>query len=166
MVLIWGEDRDKIGAVRAAAEENLVPAGLVVRRVEALCREESAWEEALEKFAGDSECDCLLTVGGAGYAAGEAVPDLTGVHIGRWIPGIPEALREAGYSLCSAAALFRGIAGLTKEGKLIINLPGEESRLASSFAFLGKILPHSLDKAAGDPRDCGGLHGKGAGSDG
>ncbi len=93
--------------------------------------------------------------GGSGFPREDEVPDITAGFISRPVPGIPEAIREAGRTRGSSAALFRGVAGLLPSGKLIVNLPGDREWLAEVFSFLGKVLRHALDKAGGDPSDCG-----------
>jgi molybdopterin adenylyltransferase len=96
-----------------------------------------------------------LTVGGAGFPAGEIVPEVCHPLIKRPVPGIPEAIREAGLAVTPLASLFRGTAGVTADGRLLVNLPDDGPWLEASLTLLAGLLGHALDKAAGDPRDCG-----------
>lgn len=154
-ILVWGGDEKAAGSVRRMAEECLVPAGLIISKVTSVPERKEEWEKALVRFAGNDVSQCLLTVGGAGYPSSELVPEVAASLIHRPVPGIPEALRDMGIEFGRMSSLFRGNAGLTEKGKLIINLPGEESWLKNALLFLQKILVHALDKASGDTRECG-----------
>jgi molybdopterin adenylyltransferase len=155
--LLWDGNDETAAALGETARAILEPAGCAVAGVTVLPRDSAAWTCALAVNPHRTGARCILTVGGAGFPAGEIVPDLTAAILSRPIPGIPEAIREAGAAAGAGAAtaLFRGTAGLTDEGNLVINLPSEPAWLAASLMIVARIAPHALDKAGGDPRDCG-----------
>ncbi len=152
-ILIWGDDDAE--AVRRVTERVLDPAGRTITGISVVPADQGRWERAVEEAARAKGVDCLLTVGGAGFAAREIVPDVCLPLISRLVPGLPEAIREAGYPITPLAALFRGTAGLTAAGRLIVNLPAEERWLEACLLRLAAVLGHALDKAGGDMRDCG-----------
>lgn len=86
---------------------------------------------------------------------GDFLPDLTASLIARPVPGIPEAIRALPEASPVEAALFRGTAGITEQGRILVNLPAAGAWRASAVGLLALILAHALDKAAGDQADCG-----------
>ncbi len=154
-VLVFRPQAPPPARVSAILDGALAGSGLACLEPAALGADRRAWEEALRIFERTGEAACLLTIGGAGPGASDFVPEATARLLRRPIPGLPEAFREARGPGYPAAAMFRGVAGLTGDGRLVVNLPGEEDWLEASAAFLGKVIAHAVAKAAGDPRDCG-----------
>jgi molybdopterin biosynthesis enzyme MoaB len=154
-ILAWDERWDET-SLRELAEESFHPGDLKVGRILPVYGDSDLLKGSLEAFLGGGDSSCLLTVGGAGFPPGDHVPDVTLGYLEQLIPGIPEAIRERGLTLGISASLFRGTAGTGEGGKLIINLPGEAAWLSSSLKFLAQVLEHALDKAGGDPSECGG----------
>jgi hypothetical protein len=76
-------------------------------------------------------------------------------HLHRQMPGLPEAFRGIGADIEPLAPLFRGTAGMTADGRFLADVPPAGPWLEAVIAFLGRVLPHALEKAAGDGRDCG-----------
>ncbi len=110
--------------------------------------------EQLIQFCDQEQVDLLLTTGGTGPAPRDITPEATEEVIDRLIPGIGELLRFCGYQKNPRAILSRGIAGI--RGKtLIINLPGSVKAVEEGLELLLPILPHALEKIAGDPSECG-----------
>ena len=154
-IVIWDEGWDETSLRRLTAER-LLPRDLKVDRIIQVNGDPSLLNDALKAFLEKGGASLLLTVGGSGYPPGDHVPEVTFGFLERVIPGIPEAVREIGLSLGASASLFRGTAGAAEGGKLIINLPGDAQWLSSSLDFLARVLGHALDKAGGDPAECGG----------
>ena len=80
------------------------------------------------------------TAGGIGVANGV---------IDREAPGIAEAMRRETANKAPMAMLSRGIAG-TRNGSLIINLPGSPKGVEECFEVIRPILQHAIDQLAGD----------------
>jgi len=116
--------------------------------------EQDKISEKLIVFCDQHRVNLLLTTGGTGPAPRDVTPEATRTVIERNVPGIPEALRMAGYQKNPRAILSRGIAGI--RGKtLIVNLPGSSKAVEEGIELLLPILPHALLKILGDARDCG-----------
>jgi hypothetical protein len=47
------------------------------------------------------------------------------------------------------------LAGITDQGRILVNLPAIGPWRASALSLVARILPHALDKAGGDQADCG-----------
>jgi hypothetical protein len=69
--------------------------------------------------------------------------------IDREIPGIPEALRQAGATAgIPSAILSRGLAGVASR-TLIVNLPGSSGGVRDGMAVLRQVLVHAVDQIRG-----------------
>ncbi len=108
----------------------------------------------LLEWTGQERLDLILTTGGTGLSPRDLTPEATHPLLEREIPGIPEAMRQAGLSHTPHAMLSRGLAG-TRGRSLIINLPGSAKAATENLATVISALPHAIDKLQGDPRDCG-----------
>jgi molybdenum cofactor synthesis domain-containing protein len=111
-------------------------------------------QKQIFRFCDMKPVQLLLTTGGTGPSPKDVTPEATAPLIERPMPGISEMLRMEGYQKNPMAILSRGVAGL--RGKtLIINLPGSPKAVEGGLMLLLPILPHALDKIAGDEKDCG-----------
>lgn len=93
----------------------------------------------------------VITTGGTGIAPRDFTPEATAAIIARPIPGLPELLRRVGCEQTPAAALSRGIAGVTGGPitAIIVNLPGSLSAAQSGIDTLIPLLPHMLSQLNG-----------------
>jgi molybdopterin biosynthesis enzyme MoaB len=74
----------------------------------------------------------------------------------REIPGIPEALRAAGFSAgVPSAILSRGVAGVSGH-TLIVNLPGSTGGVRDGMAVLTPVLKHAVSQVHGGDHVRGG----------
>ncbi len=105
-------------------------------------------ENALLALCGD-EVNLILTTGGTGLSPRDNTPEATKAVIEREAPGIVEAMRRETAARTPMAMLSRGIAG-TRNGTLIINLPGSPRGVEECFAVLRPVLQHAVDQVAGD----------------
>ncbi|MGV9763255.1 MogA/MoaB family molybdenum cofactor biosynthesis protein [Micromonospora tulbaghiae] len=92
--------------------------------------------------------DVVLTSGGTGITPTDRTPDVTRALLDYEIPGIAEAIRAHSRDTVPAAALSRGLAGVTGR-TLVVNLPGSRGGARDGLAVLGPILRHAVDQLRG-----------------
>ena len=105
-------------------------------------REEIA--RCLRQLAERGSAQAIFTTGGTGIAPRDVTPEATRDVIDREIPGIGELMRSKGLASTPYSALSRGLAG-TKNGVLIINLPGSTRGAVESVDAILELVPHVLD---------------------
>ncbi|MFG1720314.1 MogA/MoaB family molybdenum cofactor biosynthesis protein [Micromonospora chalcea] len=98
--------------------------------------------------AREERVDVVLTSGGTGITPTDRTPEVTRVLLDYEIPGIAEAIRAYSRDTVPAAALSRGLAGVTGR-TLVVNLPGSRGGARDGLAVLGPILRHAVDQLRG-----------------
>lgn len=93
----------------------------------------------------------IITTGGTGISPRDLTPEGTAAVIARNLPGIPEQIRARGADAAPAAALSRGLAGLTggDAPALIVNFPGSRGGVDDGLAVVMPLLPHLLAQLDG-----------------
>jgi len=109
---------------------------------------------ALVSWSDREKLDLILTCGGTGPAPRDLTPEATLAVAERLVPGIPEAMRQAGLTKTPHAMLSRGVA-VIRGSTLILNLPGSLKGATESLEAVLPALPHALEKIKGSPADCG-----------
>ncbi|MGI6655553.1 MAG: MogA/MoaB family molybdenum cofactor biosynthesis protein [Desulfobulbus sp.] len=145
-----GEREDTSGP---RLREMLDAAGYSVTRYTILPDDQGLIEQTLRLWA--DELDLIVTTGGTGVAPTDRTPEATRAVIDQEIPGLAEAMRLASLEKTVQAVWSRGIAG-SRNGCLILNLPGSKKAAAENLAVVLPALRHGIDKLRGDPTDCGG----------
>ncbi len=90
----------------------------------------------------------VVTTGGTGLTPRDVTPQATAAVVDYEVPGLAEAMREAGRRSTPMASLSRGLAGV-RGRTLIVNLPGSPRGAAESFEAIAAVIPHALETLAG-----------------
>ena len=88
----------------------------------------------------------VITTGGTGVSPRDLTPEGTRPVIATDLPGIPEQIRSRGASATPAAALSRGLAGITAgpTPSFVVNLPGSRGGVEDGLAVVMPLLPHLM----------------------
>ncbi len=86
----------------------------------------------------------VFTTGGTGVTPRDVTPEATREVIEREIPGFGELMRASGLKSTPKAVLSRALAG-TRNGCLIVNLPGSPKGAVESLDAILGLVPHVLD---------------------
>ena len=91
----------------------------------------------------------VLTTGGTGLTPTDRTPEATAPLFDREVPGIAEAIRNAGVAKgIPTAMLSRGLAGISGDC-LVINLPGSRGGVKDGLGVLEAVLRHAVEQVVG-----------------
>lgn len=107
---------------------------------------------ALSELVGEG-VNLILTTGGTGLSPRDITPEATMAVAERIVPGMAEAMRQAGMEKTPRAMLSRGVAVICKQ-TLIINLPGSPKAARESLQAVLPVLTHAVEKLCGDMSEC------------
>jgi molybdenum cofactor synthesis domain-containing protein len=131
-----------------AARDALESAGHHVMDVAVVPDGEASVAAALAKAVADG-AQVVLTSGGTGIGPRDLTPEGTRPLLQRELPGVAEALRRHGATEVPTAVLSRGLAGVTADGVLVVNLPGSPGAVRSGLEVLVPLLRHVVHQVAG-----------------
>lgn len=146
-----GERTDESGP---AASELLgvLPDALLVEQA-LMSDEREDIEEKLKALADEALCDLIVTTGGTGLSPRDVTPEATMAVCERLIPGMAEAIRQAGMAQTPKAMLSRAVAG-QRGHTIILNLSGSPRAVREQLAVVLPVLPHALAVASGVGQEC------------
>lgn len=146
-----GEREDSSGPM---LQQLLTEQGFTVAAYQILPDQQLLIEAVLTNWVDEKGIDIIITTGGTGVSPTDRTPEATRRIIDQEVPGIAEAMRQAGLKKTGQAVWSRGIAGIRRRS-LIINLPGSEKGARESIEVVLPALAHGLYKIKGGTADCG-----------
>lgn len=108
---------------------------------------------ALKQFAGESQCDLVVTTGGTGIAARDVTPEATMAVLEKQLPGFSEIMRVQSFAKVKTAILSRAVAG-TRGKTLIVNLPGKPSAVRECLEILAPAIREGVAHLRGEDPHC------------
>lgn len=96
----------------------------------------------------DNEVGVIITTGGTGISPTDRTPEVTAEVLDYPIPGLADAVRNAGLPEVPTAVLSRGLAGVSGR-TLIVNLPGSRGGVRDGLSVLDGVLDHAIDQLHG-----------------
>ena len=103
---------------------------------------------AAVRTALDSGARIVITTGGTGVSPTDVTPEALTPLIERQLPGVADAIRQAGVAKVPTAVLSRGVAG-TIGRSFVAALPGSPGGARDGMRVLDPLLGHLLDQLAG-----------------
>jgi molybdenum cofactor synthesis domain-containing protein len=109
-----------------------------------LTGEEQELAGHLVQTADSGTVDIIFTIDGVGCGPKDRVPEAMYQVCEKWVPGLPELIRNKAYEKTPMVAMTRGVAGI--RGKtLVLNLPGSPTAVKDSMEILRPVLRLAVD---------------------
>jgi len=147
-----GSRGQRVDTSGGAIRELLAGLEAQVEQYEVVPDEQDVIAERLRAWADKERLDLILTSGGTGLSPRDVTPEATLAVVDRLVPGMAEAMRQAGLAQTPMAMLSRAVVGL-RGRTLIVNLPGSERGVRQNLAQLLPVLPHALETLRGEAGD-------------
>ncbi|MQA16635.1 MAG: molybdenum cofactor biosynthesis protein MoaB [Pseudonocardiaceae bacterium] len=103
--------------------------------------------EAVAEAVADG-VDVVLTSGGTGITPTDRTPEAVEPLLQRRLPGLADAIRDAGLPQVPTAVLSRGLAGVAGR-TLVVTLPGSSGGVRDGLGVLDGVLAHAVDQLHG-----------------
>lgn len=92
--------------------------------------------------------DVVLTSGGTGITPTDRTPEAVEPLLDRRLPGLADAIRDAGLPQVPTAVLSRGVAGAAGR-TLVVTLPGSTGGVRDGLGVLDGVLTHAVEQLHG-----------------
>ncbi len=92
--------------------------------------------------------DVVLTSGGTGITPTDRTPEAVEPLLDRRLPGLANAIRDAGLPQVPTAVLSRGVAGAAGR-TLVVTLPGSTGGVRDGLGVLDEVLTHAVEQLHG-----------------
>lgn len=92
--------------------------------------------------------DVVLTSGGTGITPTDRTPEAVEPLLDRSVPGLADAIRDAGLPHVPTAVLSRGVAGAAGR-TLVVTLPGSTGGVRDGLGVLDGVLAHAVEQLHG-----------------
>lgn len=106
----------------------------------------------------------VLTSGGTGITPTDRTPEAVEPLLDRRLPGLADAIRDAGLPQVPTAVLSRGVAGAAGR-TLVVTLPGSTGGVRDGLGVLDGVLVHAVEQLHGSDHAGSGHGSNHAGSD-
>jgi molybdopterin adenylyltransferase len=142
---VSGGAKDEAGEILNAS---CLKMGWEVVTRQALGEEEQALIGQLQQTADSGTVDIIFTVDGIGAKPTDRVPEAMYQVCEKWLPGLPELIRNKAYEKSPLVGLTRGAAGV--RGKtIILNMPGSPTAVKDSMDILRPVLRLAVEHVKG-----------------
>ncbi|MDO5035313.1 MAG: molybdopterin-binding protein [Actinomycetaceae bacterium] len=91
----------------------------------------------------------VVTTGGTGVGPRDLTPEATAPLIVKELPYLVGSIVARGMVNTPHALVTRGLAGITDEGALLVNLPGSTGGVRDGVGLLVEVAEHILDQVKG-----------------
>ena len=108
--------------------------------------------EAIQRSISEAVADgarLVLTTGGTGVGPRDFTPEATAPLIRRELFHLMSAIVSKGLQHTPHALITRGLAGLTKEGALVVNAPGSTGGVRDAAEIVVTVASHILAQVDG-----------------
>lgn len=90
-----------------------------------------------------------ITTGGTGFSKRDVTPEAVRPLIEKEATGFVHVMLKTSLEKTPMAALARPVAGATKDGMIVVTVPGSPKGAVENVQALLNLLPHALDLASG-----------------
>ena len=142
---VSGGTKDEAGEILNAS---CLKMGWEVVARQALGDDEQALIGQLQQTSDSGTVDIIFTVDGIGAKPTDRVPEAMYQVCEKWLPGLPELIRNKAYEKSPLVGLTRGAAGV--RGKtIILNMPGSPTAVKDSMDILRPVLRLAVEHVKG-----------------